>query len=97
MSGCAVPHFNYIGDSIIGEGCNLGAGTKVANLRFDRQTIRVEGQDTGRRKLGVVMGDNVNTGVNSVLNTGCTIGQGSVIGPGVVASGRYDAGSKVFA
>lgn len=97
MPGCAVPHFNYVGDSVIGEGCNLGAGTKVANLRFDRQTVRIDGQDTRRRKLGVVMGDNVSTGVNSVLNTGCIIGQGSVIGPGVVASGRYDAGSHVFA
>jgi bifunctional UDP-N-acetylglucosamine pyrophosphorylase/glucosamine-1-phosphate N-acetyltransferase len=54
MSGTKVPHLNYVGDSILGERCNLGAGTKVANLRLDKKNIPVNGVDTGRRKLGVV-------------------------------------------
>ncbi|MDG6221196.1 MAG: sugar phosphate nucleotidyltransferase, partial [Candidatus Thermoplasmatota archaeon] len=60
-------HHNYVGDSIIGEGCNLGSGTKIANLRFDDANVKVilrgELVDSGRRKLGAIIGDNVKTGV----------------------------------
>jgi len=56
MNGSKIPHHNYVGDSVIGEGCNLGAGTKIANLRLDKQDVRVAGRSTGRLKLGVIMG-----------------------------------------
>ena len=87
-----VPHLNYVGDSIIGQHCNLGAGTTVANLRFDKNNIIVilNGKkiDSKRRKLGMVMGDNVQTGINSVINVGTMIGNNVFIGPGAVVKGE---------
>ncbi|HNU36577.1 MAG TPA: sugar phosphate nucleotidyltransferase, partial [Methanomassiliicoccales archaeon] len=86
MSRTHIPHHNYVGDSIIGERCNFGAGTKVANLRFDDRTVRVttKGQmlSTGRRKLGVVMGDDVKTGINAMIEPGTVIWEGTVVGMG---------------
>ncbi|MDD1768100.1 MAG: NTP transferase domain-containing protein [Methanomassiliicoccales archaeon] len=100
MSGSHVPHHNYVGDSIIGERCNLGAGTKVANLRFDGKTVKVSfgGKtiDSERRKLGVIMGDNVKTGINSMLDSGTIIWEDAVIGPGALARGNVAPGSKVL-
>jgi bifunctional UDP-N-acetylglucosamine pyrophosphorylase/glucosamine-1-phosphate N-acetyltransferase len=91
MNHSNIPHHNYVGDSIIGENCNLGSGTKVANLRLDNKNIytivRGERIETNRRKLGVIMGDNVKTGVNSVINIGTVIGENSLIGPGAIVSG----------
>ena len=96
MNHTAVPHLNYIGDSVIGEGCNFGAGTKVANLRLDKKNIRVNGLDTGRQKLGAVIGDNVQTGINTSINVGTVIGSGTFIGPGAVVKGNILPGSKIF-
>ena len=100
MNGSKIPHHNYVGDSVIGEGCNLGSGTKVANLRLDDSHIPViiEGKriDTGRRKLGVIMGDNVKTGVNSVIDVGTVIGSDSFIGPGAKAYGHISSGTKIM-
>jgi len=88
MDNVHVGHLSYIGDSIIGEGCNLGAGFISANLRFDRKTIkmRVKGEvvDTGRTKIGVIMGDRVMTGVGALFMPGVTVGPNSWIGPNVV-------------
>ena len=87
-----IPHLNYVGDSVIGQYCNLGAGTTVANLRLDKNNIMVtlNGKkiDTKRRKLGMVMGDNVQTGINSVINVGTMIGNNVFIGPGAIAKGE---------
>jgi len=100
MAGSHVPHHNYVGDSIIGERCNLGAGTKVANLRFDDKNVRVSSGgrviDSGRRKLGVIMGDNVKTGINSMIDAGTIIWEDSFIGPGAMAKGTIGPGSKVY-
>jgi len=96
MSGTRIPHLNYVGDSVIGEGCNLGAGTKIANLRLDKQNIQVGGIDTKRRKLGAIIGDNVETGINASINVGSSIGNNTFIGPGVVASGVILPNSKIF-
>ena len=100
MDGSNVPHHNYVGDSIIGEGCNLGSGTKVANLRFDDKNIYsvLKGQtmDTGRRKLGVIMGPNVKTGINASIDVGTIIGEGAFIGPGAMARGYIEPGSKIL-
>jgi len=99
MANTNIPHHNYVGDSIIGENCNLGSGTKVANLRLDEGNIKVvlKGKyvDTGRRKLGVIMGDNVKTGINASIDIGTIIGENSFIGPSALARGTYLPGSKI--
>lgn len=91
MNNTHIGHLSYIGDSIIGERCNFGAGTKVANLRHDGRTVLVElgGRkfDSGRRKLGVIMGNDVHTGINSMLNVGTTIAGGACIEPGEFVKG----------
>lgn len=96
MNGSKIPHHNYVGDSVIGEQCNLGSGTKIANLRLDKKNIQVAGIDTGRRKLGAILGDNVQTGINASINVGTIVGDNTFIGPGAVASGIIRAGSKVY-
>jgi UDP-N-acetylglucosamine diphosphorylase/glucosamine-1-phosphate N-acetyltransferase len=96
MSGTKIPHFNYVGDSIIGENCNLGAGTKIANLRLDKLNVVISGKDTGRRKLGAIIGDKVETGINSSINVGTLIGDNTFIGPGALAKGVIKPGAKVF-
>ena len=96
MNGSDVPHLNYIGDSVIGEGCNFGAGTKIANLRLDEANITVVGVDTKRKKLGAIIGDNVKTGINSCINVGTVIGNNSFIGPGMVARGNIMPNTKLF-
>lgn len=94
------PHNNYVGDSIIGQRCNLGAGTKVANLRLDERNIRVvlRGKliDTGRRKLGVIMGDDVKTGINSSVDPGTIIGENSFLGPNALVRGNVAPKSKIY-
>ena len=92
MDNSNVPHLNYVGDSIIGQNCNLGAGTTVANLRLDKKNIIVilNGKkiDSKRRKLGMVMGDNSQTGINSSINVGTMIGNNAFIGLGAVVKGE---------
>ena len=96
MKGSDVPHLNYVGDSVIGEGCNFGAGTKIANLRLDEQNIHAGGIDTKRKKLGAIIGDNVKTGINVSINLGSMIGNNTLIGPGAVVSGSILPNSKIF-
>lgn len=101
MNGTRIPHLSYVGDSVIGEGCNLGAGTITANIRFDERPLRmrVKGrlQDTGRRKIGVIMGDRVQTGVNTSIMPGVRIGSDSWIGPGVLLARDVPSGRTVLA
>ncbi|HJJ47886.1 MAG TPA: sugar phosphate nucleotidyltransferase [Methanocorpusculum sp.] len=85
-----IPHYNYIGDSVIGSGCNFGAGTKIANLRHDHQPVRVGGISTRRKKFGAVIGDDVMFGINCSVNTGSSIGSKTRVGPGAVVSGIYE-------
>jgi UDP-N-acetylglucosamine diphosphorylase / glucose-1-phosphate thymidylyltransferase / UDP-N-acetylgalactosamine diphosphorylase / glucosamine-1-phosphate N-acetyltransferase / galactosamine-1-phosphate N-acetyltransferase len=84
MDGTHAGHLSYVGDSILGENCNLGAGTIMANLRFDGGRIKMIVKDsivdTGRRKLGAVLGDNVKTGVKSLFMPGVKVGANSWIG-----------------
>ncbi len=91
MNRTHIGHLSYSGDSIIGEKCNFGAGTKVANLRHDGRTVLVElgGKrfDSGRRKMGVIMGDGVHTGINSMINVGATVAGGACIDPGEFVKG----------
>lgn len=87
MEGTHAAHLSYVGDSVIGKNCNLGAGTITANLRFDKTNIEVtvkgERMDTGRKKLGVIFGDGVQTGVNVSLHPGVVAGSDAWIAPGV--------------
>jgi len=96
MKGTKIPHHNYVGDSVIGEGCNLGAGTKIANLRLDKANIRIAGIDSGRRKLGAIVGDHVETGINVSINVGSVIGNNTFIGPGAVVNGVVMPDSKIL-
>ncbi|AJF59975.1 MAG: hypothetical protein J4224_01185 [Candidatus Diapherotrites archaeon] len=85
LSNSNVPHFNYVGDSILGENVNLGAGTKIANLRHDNANVKVlvNGRlvDSGRRKLGALIGSNTKTGINSSINCGAIVPNNSKIMP----------------
>ena len=96
MRGSKIPHHNYVGDSIIGEECNLGAGTKIANLRLDKKNIMVGSIDTKRHKLGAIIGDRVETGINASINVGSIIGNNAHIGPGAIVSGIISPDSKLL-
>ncbi|HEY50621.1 MAG TPA: NTP transferase domain-containing protein [Dehalococcoidia bacterium] len=96
MRNTKLPHHNYAGDSVIGEGCNFGAGTKIANLRLDKEDIWIEGINTGRRKLGAIIGDMVETGINASINVGSMLGDHTFIGPGALAKGIIAPGSRIF-
>ncbi len=84
MDGSHVGHLSYVGDSVIGEKCNFGAGTITANLRFDdgkiKMMIKDKVVDTGRRKLGVVLGDNVKTGIKALFMPGVKVGANTWVG-----------------
>lgn len=88
MENTNVSHLSYVGDSVIGSNCNIAAGTNIANLRFDNATIKtkIKNQkiDSGRRKLGAIIGDSVKTGINSSFSPGVKVGHNSTIGSGVL-------------
>ncbi len=87
FNGCQVPHFNYVGDSILGHQAHLGAGVILSNVKSlpGNVTVEVDGQpfDTGLRKFGALLGDRAEIGCNAVLNPGSIIGRGALIYPGV--------------
>ena len=80
-----VPHFNYVGDSVLGYKSHMGAGSVTSNVKSDKTNvdISVDGEKikTGLRKLGAILGDNVEVGCNSTLNPGTVIGRGSRVYP----------------
>ena len=80
-----VPHYNYVGDSILGYGAHMGAGAVTSNIKSDRTLVVVrnggERFETGLRKMGAVLGDHVEVGCNSVLNPGTVIGPDSRVYP----------------
>ena len=85
FNNCEVPHYNYVGDSILGFHAHMGAGAITSNIKSDRTNIIVKGRDaqyeTGRRKIGAILGDWVEIGCNAVLNPGTIVGQHSMIYP----------------
>ena len=95
MDDTKIGHLSYVGDSVIGSKCNFGAGTKIANLRLDEKTISVIVKglktDSGRRKLGCIMGDGVHTGIGSLINVGTVIEAGAAIWPGELVKGEVKA------
>lgn len=95
MADSKIPHFNYLGDSIVGTGCNFGAGTKVANLRHDHDTIKVCGRDSRRKKFGAIIGDNVQFGINCSVNVGTVIGSDVLIAPHSLVEGCIMEHSRI--
>jgi NDP-sugar pyrophosphorylase family protein len=93
LDGAKAPHLAYVGDSILGRDVNLGAGTKLSNLAMKAPaaamggkatvSVTIEGRsyDTGRAKLGAILGDHVETGCNAVTNPGCLIGPRTAVYP----------------
>ena len=81
FDGVQVPHFNYIGDSILGFRAHFGAGAITSNIKCDRSPVYVNGINTGLKKLGAIVGDYVEIGCNSVLNPGTVIGVNTTVYP----------------
>ena len=100
MENTNINHLSYVVDSVIGSGCNLAAGTNIANLRFDNENVKVKIKgkkiDSGRRKLGAFFGDNVKTGINSSFSPGVKIGVNSSIGPAVLISKNVKSNKTVL-
>ncbi|TFG36300.1 MAG: hypothetical protein E4H46_03710 [Desulfobacterales bacterium] len=100
MDNAKAGHFAYLGDSILGNEVNLGAGTKLANLRFTPGNIKIRTAngpvDSGLRKFGAILGDFVQTGCNSVTNPGTLLGKKSLLLPNTTApSGLHEKNSLI--
>ena len=95
FNNAAAPHFNYVGDSILGFKAHLGAGVKISNFKMFPGSIEVEVDgrpfDTGLRKFGALLGDGAEVGCNAVLNPGSVVGRGAVIYPNVFWRGILPA------
>lgn len=95
FDGVQVPHFNYVGDSILGYRAHLGAGAITSNVKGDRSPVaiklREERIETGLKKCGAFLGDGVEVGCNAVLNPGTVIGKGTRVYPLVNVRGAYPA------
>ena len=92
-----VPHYNYVGDSVLGFKAHMGAGSITSNVKSDKTLVVVKDQKekiaTGLKKFGAMLGDNVEVGCNSVLNPGTVVGRGSNIYPTSMVRGFVPAGS----
>lgn len=99
LNHSGAPHFNYVGDSVLGNHVNLGAGTKLSNLKILQGTVKVKIDDSvydsGLRKFGAILGDRSETGCNSVLNPGTLIGPDSLVYPNATVSGYIPPNSIV--
>ena len=85
FDGAQVPHFNYVGDSILGYKAHMGAGAVTSNVKSDKSLVKVHAENgdvtTGFKKFGAILGDKVEVGCNSVLNPGTVVGRNSNIYP----------------
>lgn len=95
FDGVQVPHFNYVGDSVLGYKAHLGAGAVTSNVKSDKQPVviksREEQRETGRKKVGAMVGDFVEVGCNSVLCPGTVIGKNCTIYPTSCVRGVVEA------
>lgn len=96
MDGVKTPHYNYVGDSILGNKAHLGAGVICSNLRLDNREVQVRigaaVYATGLRKFGAVLGDSAEVGCNAVLNPGTLLGPRALVGPALAFGGYLPAG-----
>lgn len=101
MDGAQVPHFNYVGDSILGNGAHFGAGVICSNLRLDQAPVVIrtsEGTwETGLRKFGAIVGDRAEVGCNAVLNPGTLLGPRALVTPAIAFSGLLPAATIAHA
>lgn len=93
--GCQVPHFSYVGDSILGHQAHLGAGVILSNVKSVKGNVKVGDTDTGLRKFGAIIGDGVDIGCNCVLNPGSIIGRRAILYPNLLWRGVCPADSIV--
>ena len=97
FDGVQTPHYNYVGDSILGYKSHMGAGSITSNVKSDKTLVVVKNSGelipTGRKKFGAILGDHVEVGCNSVLNPGTVIGRGSSVYPTSSVRGVVPAGS----
>lgn len=95
FDNCEVPHFNYVGDSILGYKAHLGAGVICSNVRLDRENVKVKTEDgfadSELRKFGAIVGDRTEVGCNSVLNPGSILGKDCIVYPGCRWSGVLES------
>jgi len=100
LNGAKAPHFAYVGDSILGNRVNLGAGTKVSNLKMtnDEIILRIDEESvkTGLRKMGAIIGDFTETGCNSVLNPGVLLGKNCIVYPAISVRKAYYKSKSVI-
>jgi NDP-sugar pyrophosphorylase family protein len=91
MDGVQAPHFNYVGDSILGNRAHLGAGAICSNLRLDQKHVVIHMErgsvDTGLKKFGAILGDGAEVGCNAVLNPGTLLGPRSLVMPAIAFGG----------
>lgn len=101
MDGSSIGHLSYVGDSVIGRKVNFGAGTTTANLRHDDHTIWVtvkgKRENSGRRKLGAIVGDDVKLGIGTLLSPGVIVHNGAQTGMGVIVEKDIEANKLVLA
>ena len=95
MKKAKAAHLNYVGDSVLGNDVNLGAGVKLANFKTFGTNITIEGQETGLRKLGALIGDGCSIGCNAVTTPGTIIGKNTIAYNCVVLKGVVPANSIV--
>ena len=97
LPGAKAPHLNYVGDSILGSGVNLGAGTKISNLRNDGGEVHLrignERVGSGLRKFGAILGEECQLGCNSVTNPGVILGRHSHVMPNATVTGVHESNS----
>jgi NDP-sugar pyrophosphorylase family protein len=101
LDGVQVPHYSYVGDSVLGNKAHLGAGAICSNLRLDQAGVMVKdfegGQhETGMRKLGALIGDAAEVGCNAVLNPGTMLGKRALVTPALSFRGTLKSGTMAF-
>jgi NDP-sugar pyrophosphorylase family protein len=96
MDHVATPHYNYVGDSVLGNEAHLGAGAICSNFRLDHREVSVrvgeEVYPTGLRKFGAIMGDGAEVGCNAVLNPGTLLGPRALVAPAIAFGGYLPTG-----
>lgn len=98
LNNVQVPHYNYVGDSVLGNGAHLGAGVICSNLKSDGKNVVVHGTEkinTGLRKLGAILADGADVGCNCVLNPGTVVLKGTRVYPLTMLRGVYPQNSIV--
>ena len=99
LPGAKAPHFNYVGDSVLGPNVNLGAGVKLSNLRNDggEVHVRIDGKRvaSGLRKFGAIIGEYSQLGCNAVTNPGVVLGPRCMVLPNTTVTGIYGSDSKI--